>query len=104
MQRLAISHQQTAQNNSTNTIFNWLHNHATCPSTKSDLAHLTIESFLGALATLEAAPFEKRINGWFNAVERYPRHFDEMEQTAYLVMKRNEYLRQQQDERVGTPG
>lgn len=66
--------------------------------------YLAIESFLGALATPEAAQFEKRINDWFNAVERYPRQLHEMERTDYLVMKRKEYLRQQQDEKVGTPG
>lgn len=66
--------------------------------------YLAIESFLGALATPESAQFEKRINDWFNAVERYPRQLHEMEKTEYLVMKRKEYLRQQQDEKVGTPG
>jgi hypothetical protein len=59
--------------------------------------YLAIESFLGALATPETARFEKRINDWFNAIERYPKQLHEMEQSEYLTMKRREYLRQQQD-------
>ena len=66
--------------------------------------YLAIESFLGAMAAPEAAQFEKRINDWFIAIERYPRQLHEMEKTDYLVMKRKEYLRQQQDEKTGGPG
>ncbi|MEQ1518685.1 MAG: hypothetical protein ABL931_19565 [Usitatibacteraceae bacterium] len=57
--------------------------------------HLAIESFLGALATPPRAQFEKRINDWFTAIERYPRQLHEMEQADYLEMKRKEYTRQQ---------
>ena len=66
--------------------------------------YLAIESFLGALAVPQRAQFEKRINDWFNAVERYPRQLHEMEQAEYLEMKRKEYHRQQLGEKSGTPG
>ena len=59
--------------------------------------HLAIEAFLGALAVQPPARFEKRINDWFVAAERYPRQLHEMEFTDYLAMKRNENLRQQPD-------
>ena len=65
---------------------------------------LAIESFLGALTVQGPAQFEKRINDWFMAVERYPRQLHEMEQADYLVMKRKEYSRQQMDRKPGTPG
>jgi hypothetical protein len=57
--------------------------------------YLAIESFLGALAVPERARFEKRINDWFVAVERYSRQLHEMEREDYLSMKRREYRRQQ---------
>ncbi|MEP7156061.1 MAG: hypothetical protein ABI905_09820 [Betaproteobacteria bacterium] len=57
--------------------------------------YLAIESFLGALAVPERAQFEKRINDWFNASERYPRQLHELERDEYLGMKRKEYRRQQ---------
>lgn len=66
--------------------------------------YLAIESFLGALAVPKGAQFEKRINDWFNAVERYPRQLHEMERSEYLVMKRNEYRRQQLDEMAASAG
>ena len=65
--------------------------------------YLAIESFLGSLTAPKDAQFEKRINDWFTAVERYPRQLHEMEKTDYFVMKRKEYLRQQQDEKAGKP-
>jgi len=58
---------------------------------------LAIESYLGALALPERAQFEKRINDWYSASERYPRQLHEMERDEYLGMKRREYRRQQQD-------
>ena len=66
--------------------------------------YLAIESFLGALTVQGPAQFEKRINDWFAAVERYPQQLHEIEKTDYLVMKRKEYSRQQSDRKAGTPG
>ncbi len=57
--------------------------------------YLAIEAFLGALATPPQARFEKRLNDWFAAAERYPRQLHEMERDEYLDMKRKERLRQQ---------
>lgn len=57
--------------------------------------YLAIEAFLGALSETPQARLEKRLHDWFAAVERYPRQLHEMEQGAYLDMKRNEVRRQQ---------
>ena len=65
---------------------------------------LAIESFLGALSVKGPAQFEKRINDWFTAAERYPRQLHEMEQAEYLAMKRKEYNRQQANRSAATPG
>jgi len=59
--------------------------------------YLAIEAFLGALSVPPQAQFEKRLRDWFAATERYPRQLREMEQTAYLEMKRREHQRQQAD-------
>ena len=63
--------------------------------------HLAIESFLGAQAIAAPLRFEKRINDWINAVERYPRQLHEIEKPQYLEMKRRENLRQIQDDLGG---
>ena len=55
--------------------------------------YLAIESFLGALSGSPQARFEKRLHDWFAASERYPRQLHEVEQGAYLDMKRKEYAR-----------
>jgi hypothetical protein len=57
--------------------------------------YLAIETFLGALSAPSPARVEKRFHDWFAACERYPRQLHELDQNEYLVMKRNEYLRQQ---------
>ena len=54
--------------------------------------YLAIDTYLGAPAL---AQFEKRINDWFNSVERYPQQLHEMDKAEYLNMKRKEYRRQQ---------
>jgi len=59
--------------------------------------YLAIEAFLGALSAPPQAQLEKRLRDWFVATERYPRQLHEMEQTAYLEMKRREHQRQQAD-------
>jgi len=56
--------------------------------------YLAIESYLGALRLPPGVQFEKRINDWFAATERYPRQLREVKQREYLAMKRNEYQRQ----------
>ena len=57
--------------------------------------YLAIDSFLGTGGAAPAARFEKNLQAWFTAVERYPRQLHEMDRDAYLEMKRAEYLRQQ---------
>jgi len=57
--------------------------------------YLAIDAFLGAARAAPAAQFEKRLQSWFTAVERYPRQLHEMDRGEYLEMKRAEYLRQQ---------
>ena len=56
--------------------------------------YLAIEAFLGALSAPPQTQFEKRLRDWFAATERYPRQLHEMEQAAYLDMKRKERERQ----------
>ena len=57
--------------------------------------YLAIDSFLGAARAAPAAQFEKRLQSWFTAVERYPQQLHELDRGAYLEMKRAEYVRQQ---------
>ena len=57
--------------------------------------YLAIEAFLGALSEPPQAQLEKRLRDWFAAIERYPLQLHEMDQGAYLDMKRKEYRRQQ---------
>jgi hypothetical protein len=57
--------------------------------------YLAIEAFLGALSAPPQARLEKRLHDWFAAVEHYPRQLHEMDEGAYLDMKRRETRRQQ---------
>ena len=57
--------------------------------------YLAIDSFLGATRTAPAARFEKRLQNWFTAAERYPRQLHEMDRRTYVEMKRAEHVRQQ---------
>lgn len=57
--------------------------------------YLAIEAYLGALSVPPAAQFEKRLNDWYGAVERYPRQLHEIGKEEYVEMKRRENLRQQ---------
>jgi len=57
--------------------------------------YLAIESYLGALSAPPPAQLEKRLQAWFAAIENYPRQLHEMEQDAYLDMKRMEHRRLQ---------
>lgn len=56
--------------------------------------YLAIEAFLDALSAPPQQQLETRLRNWFSAAERYPRQLHEMEQDAYLDMKRKENLRQ----------
>lgn len=56
---------------------------------------LAIDAYLGAASAPPAAQFEKRLQGWFTAVENYSRQLHEMDRNTYLEMKRAEYVRQQ---------
>ena len=57
--------------------------------------YLAIDAYLGALATPPPRQLQKRLQGWFTATEQYPRQLREVTRTAYIDMKRGEYLRQQ---------
>jgi hypothetical protein len=57
--------------------------------------YLAIDAYLGALATPAPAQLEKRLQSWFAATEKFPRQLHDVDATAYLEMKRREYLRQQ---------
>ncbi len=57
--------------------------------------YLAVEAFLGALSAPPPAQLEKRLEDWFDAVERYPLQLHEMERSDYLEMKRREISRQQ---------
>lgn len=55
--------------------------------------YLAIEVFLNEFSTERALPIEKLIANWYLATERYPRQLHEMDQSAYVEMKRKEYAR-----------
>ena len=57
--------------------------------------YLAIDAYLGALASPPPLQFQKRLHRWFTATEQYPRQLHEVSRTAYMDMKRSEYLRQQ---------
>ena len=57
--------------------------------------YLPIDSYLAASQQPPARRFEQSLQSWFAASERYPRQWHEIEQPAYLEMKRAEHLRQQ---------
>lgn len=57
--------------------------------------YLAIDAYLASLAAPGSQQFEKRLQHWFDATERYPRQLHEIDKTAYLSMKRSEYQRQQ---------
>jgi len=57
--------------------------------------HLAVEAYLGAMRLPEPMQFEKRIDDWFKASERYPQQLHEVNLGEYLDMKRTQHLRQQ---------
>lgn len=57
--------------------------------------YLAIDAYLASLVVPPSQQFEKRLQHWFEATERYPRQLHEIDRAAYLSMKRSEYQRQQ---------
>ena len=57
--------------------------------------YLAIDSYLDSLSAPASQQVDRRIQGWFNATERYPRQLREMDRPTYVAMKRNEVERQQ---------
>lgn len=57
--------------------------------------YLAIEAFLDAMSSPPQAQLEKRLQAWFAATEGFPRQLHEVDESAYLGMKRKEYRRQQ---------
>ncbi len=57
--------------------------------------YLAIDSYLDSMSAPRNQQVERRIQGWFNATERYPRQLREMDRPTYVAMKRNEVERQQ---------
>lgn len=57
--------------------------------------YLAIEAYLDALSAPAPARLEKRLNGWYAGIERYPVQLHDLERGEYLDMKRKEILRQQ---------
>jgi hypothetical protein len=54
---------------------------------------LAIDAYLGASAAMPQEQFEKRLEYWFSAVERYPRQLHEVDRATYLDLKRSDYQR-----------
>jgi len=57
--------------------------------------YLALDALLEAQAVPPSARFERRLHGWFAAVERHPLQLQEMEIGEYLSMKRAEQAREQ---------
>ena len=57
--------------------------------------YLAIDSYLGSLAGTPDTRLDKRLSDWFNATERYPQQLHDVDRQDYLLMKHNEYKRQQ---------
>ena len=53
--------------------------------------YLAVEAWLNALSLQPTARIEKSLRSWYAAIERYPRQLHEMDEGAYLAMKRNEF-------------
>jgi len=56
---------------------------------------LAIDVYLDATGLPAGQQAERRLEGWIDAVERYPRQLHELTREDYLVMKRKELERQQ---------
>jgi hypothetical protein len=56
--------------------------------------YLAIEAYLATLSAPAQVQLERRLNAWFNAVDRHPLQLRELERDEYLGMKRREIRRQ----------
>lgn len=56
--------------------------------------YLAVEAYLAAQAFPREERDERRLRGWFDAIELYPRQLHELERDEYLRMKRSELARQ----------
>ena len=57
--------------------------------------YLAIDAYLVALTLPVDKQLEKRLQYWYDSTNQYPLQLHEVERNDYLVMKRNEYQRQQ---------
>lgn len=57
--------------------------------------YLAIDAYLSELDTPANQQLEQRLQSWYRSTEQYPRQLHEVELNEYLIMKRNEYQRQQ---------
>jgi hypothetical protein len=57
--------------------------------------YLAIDAYLEAFAAPAPERFERSLERWFDATERYSRQLHEVDRDSYLAMKRREYVRQQ---------
>lgn len=55
--------------------------------------YLAIDAYLNSLSVPANQRVEHRINGWFEASERYPRQLHEMDKATYVALKRGEIAR-----------
>ncbi len=58
--------------------------------------YLAIEAYLASLNRPAEQQFSARLDHWFRATEQYARQLHEVDKSDYLLMKQNEYRRQQQ--------
>jgi hypothetical protein len=56
--------------------------------------YLAIDAYLDSLSAPPERQLETRLQGWFDATEKYPRQLREVDREAYLRMKRAEVQRQ----------
>ena len=61
--------------------------------------YLAIDAYLDSLSAPTAQQMNTRLNLWFDATEKYPEQFGDVDKPSYLSMKKAEYLRQQTDAR-----
>ena len=57
--------------------------------------YLAIDAYLDSLSAPPAQQMNTRLNLWFDATEKYPEQFGDVDKPSYLSMKKAEYLRQQ---------
>lgn len=57
--------------------------------------YLAIDAYLKTLSSPPQDQLERRLGEWYASTERYSAQLHELDETAYLAMKRDEYRRQQ---------